>query len=139
MTMTIEYKKISQTIEDLAKIQEKQIDSFDCELLPDIKQQCVERNRAIGNLVKKINIFSKRISEQQTGENPEGHENGVIILINRISALLEQNRTLENKVRIYKDGIEQSLKRISTGKKTIKLYGSPASVLNRPRVINYSE
>jgi hypothetical protein len=135
MTMTIEYKKISQIIDDLDTVQEKHIDSFDCELLPDIETQCIERNLAIGDLVKKIAAFSNSISEHQTEDGQEG----VISLIKRISTLLKQNKTLENKVRIHKDGIEQSLKRLSTGKKIIKLYGSPPSVLNRPRVINYSE
>lgn len=116
-------------------IHEQHINAFDHELLPDLEAQSHERALAVERLENKITSFIKIVQGQQTPETDEG----MISFIDRISALLQQNRILESKVRCHKEGIERSMKTISVGKKVLHSYGSPSFGLNRPKIISYTE
>ena len=134
--MTIEYKLIQNLIEELDRIHQKHIDSFDRELLPDLEQHCKERNEAIERLVTEMNRFVHAIGSLPDAETSD---EGVISLMKGISTLLEQNRVLAEKVKSHKDDIERSMKRISSEKKVLHAYGSPSYLSNRPRVISYTQ
>ncbi|WP_300456285.1 hypothetical protein [Desulfobacula sp.] len=133
--MTMEYKHITRVIDNLDHLQARHIDSFDHDLLPDLETQCRERHLAIEQLETDIHILTGKAKLDQTEESNET----LVFLMTRISGLLKQNRVLEKKVRTHKDGIENSLKTLATGKKIIHSYGSPAMTANHPRVISHTE
>ena len=133
--MNGEYQKIISLADHLEMIQESHIQSFSRELLPDLETQSMERNLAVGRLEKRIRAFL---------QNPENHpplevDDIMIDLKTRVSTLLKQNRTLEKQVRSHRDEMENSMKRLASGRKVFFSYGSPKSSSNMPRVISVTE
>ncbi len=128
------FHHINATLIRLEKIQANHIESFNTEILPDLEHQMIERNEAFRILKKDVGKFLK-----DTGPGKEADtESMMYIFIERINTLITQNKALEKKVIAHRNGLRESMKRMSIGKKIIGSYGSPSSVSNRPRAINFT-
>ncbi len=129
--MENEFRQIRDTLNRLDTIQMSHIESFDTTLMPDLEHQLAERTQAFDKLKKQVNRFIAK-----TGNGNTTTESMTIGFIDRINTLIAQNKVLEKRVTEHRDGLQESLKKISRGKKAIGSYGSPSSVSNRPRAIN---
>ena len=125
------FQGIKETFDKLERIQFVHIDSFDRELMPDLERQTLERKKELDLLKETVDQWTSRDTDMN-----DDTEAAAYYFIERIQTLLKQNETLEKKVRMYKDHLQQSLKNLSRGKQVIGAYGSPSSVSNRPRAIN---
>lgn len=125
------FQDIKETFDKLEKIQFGHIDSFDRELMPDLERQTLERK-------KELDQLKENVDQWTSGDNgmDDDTEATAYYFIERLQTLLNQNETLEKKVRMHKDHLQQILKNLSRGKQVIGAYGSPSSVSNRPRAIN---
>ncbi len=124
------FQEINETLNRLDEIQTSHIESFDTEIIPDLESQLIERNEEFNKLKKSVNGFIIDPDFDNTTESI------MAVFIERIGTLISQNKVLEAKVRAHRDGLKESMKRLSRGKQVINFYGSPSSVSNRPRAIN---
>lgn len=125
------FQDINEIFDKLERIQFGHIDSFDRELMPNLECQTLERKKELDLLKESVNQWVGRGTDMD-----DDTEAAAYYFIERIQTLLKQNETLEKKVRMHKDHLQQSLKTLSRGKQVIGAYGSPSSVSNRPRAIN---
>ena len=130
--MEKEFKKIEAILNRLHDLQKDHIESFNAKALPDLEQQSQERNIEVENLMKSVNNFVK-IAESKNNAQAESM---VVNLNNRITTLLEQNKALETKVHLFRDGIKNEMKQVARGRKVIQSYQSSAAVSNNPNVIS---
>ena len=129
--MKKEFQKIRDTLSRLDKIQTSHIESFDTDLMPDLERQLIERKEEFSKLKRSVSRF---ITNAEL--NSDTDTESIIVFIERINTLLGQNKVLEAKVKAHREGLRESMKKISRGKQVIGSYGSPFSVSNRPRAIN---
>ena len=130
--MEKEFKNIKEILNRLQGLQENHLESFDKKALPDLEKQSVERNIEVEKLMKSVSDFVK-ITENKNSENTESM---IHILNDRITTLLEQNKALETKVHLFRDGIKNEMKQVATGRKVIQSYQSSTAVSNNPNVIS---
>lgn len=130
--MEKEFRQIRDTLDSLDKIQMDHIESFDTDLMPNLECQLVERKKEFNKLEKNIRQF---ISNAGLDSNPDT-ESMILFFIERINKLLDQNKTLEKRVKAHRDTLQETMKKTSRGKQVIGSYGSPSSVSNRPRAIS---
>ncbi len=130
--MLNEFQHINNTLKKLDKMQASHIKSFDTELMPDLELQLIERNEGFNKLKQSV----KKFIDDAGLDNNADKESMAAVFIGHISTLISQNKVLEAKVRVHRDGLKASMKKILRGKQVIDSYGSPSSVLNRPRAIN---
>ena len=131
--MENQFRQIRDTLNQLDTIQMSHIKSFDTTLMPDLEHQLAERTEVFGKLKKQVNRF---IAKTGNDDNTTDTESMIIGFTERINTLIAQNKVLEKRVKEHRNGLQESLKKISRGKKAIGSYGSPSSVSNRPRAIN---
>jgi len=132
LSMEKEFKNIEKILSRLQGLQENHLESFDKKDLPDLEKQSVERNIEVEKLMKSVSDFVK-ITENKNSENTESM---IHILNDRITTLLEQNKALETKVHLFRDGIKNEMKQVATGRKVIQSYQSSTAVSNNPNVIS---
>ena len=130
--MEKEFKKIEAILNRLHDLQKDHIESFNAKALPDLEQQSQERQIEVEVLMKSVAGFVKTAENKSNAEA----ESMVVNLNKRITALLEQNKALETKVNLFKDGIKNEMKQVAKGRKVIQSYQSSAAVLNNPNVIS---
>ncbi|MDA8134460.1 MAG: hypothetical protein M0T82_07540 [Desulfobacteraceae bacterium] len=125
------FQDITETFDRLERILFGHIDSFDRNLMPDLDRQLLERKKELDLLKENVGHWVGRDTDMN-----DDNKAATNYFTERIQTLLKQNKTLEKKVRMHKDHLQQSLKNLSRGKQVIGAYGSPSSVSNRPRAIN---
>ncbi|MFO7752543.1 MAG: hypothetical protein R6V41_05435 [Desulfobacteraceae bacterium] len=134
--MEQQYQKVNKAMNSLFEIQDRHMASFSGDTLPDLENQSAERKEAMNHLQDQVNAFISAV-EKDTGSEAQSM---MQFFNQRITTLLEQNRTIENRVKAVKDSIGKSMKQLSKGRKGLQSYRPPSlSVQNRPRVINFSE
>jgi hypothetical protein len=139
----MEYKQITQAIDDMDQLHQDHIEAFDHTLLPDLESQSRQRDQALRGLTQKItaliNSVTNRSLQGSKRRDKEETDACLAVFHARISNLLHQNRVLAQKVRQHRDGIEKSMKRNVAGKSILRSYGSVDLKLNRPRVMSFTE
>ena len=135
--MQKDFNKIELIIDRLQRLQLDHIESFNKKGdTPDIEQQSFDREKEFNNLKNRINNFNNRAQVETDAQVKAQIESMLVTIKNKIATLIEQNTTLETKVKEYRDKIKDSMKKISTGKKVIGSYGSSAKITNNPKVIS---
>jgi predicted nucleic acid-binding Zn-ribbon protein len=132
--MEKEFKKVEETLNRLQALHKDHIESFDQEVLPDLSQQSEIREIEVGMLVKNVKKLIV-LAENQTGEGVNT-KSMILRLNDRVTTLLEQNKTLETKVSSFRDQLKNSMNQVSKGKKAISSYRSSTAVSNNPKVIS---
>lgn len=130
--MEIEFNKIKIALNELNELQSAHIESFDKSVPPDIERQSAEREKGFSNLKHRIDLFVRMTGTESNAET----ESMLQFFNNSITVLLEQNKTLEMKVRAYKESIRSNIQNLSKGKHAIGRYGSASVLTKNPRVIN---
>lgn len=130
--MKKEFQQIRDTLDRLDKIHIRHIESFDADLMPDLQRQLIERKNEFDKLKTAVN----KIITASGFENEAETESMISFFIERINTLLGQNKMLKKKVKVHRDGFQESMKNMSRGKQAIGAYRSPSSVSNKPRAIN---
>lgn len=133
--MAILYQNINRVLDRLDTLHDEHIRSFDESLMPDLETQSLEREEAIASLGATINtLLENTVSpvSDEAGEN-------LAAIREKVRRILRLNRILSGRVKEHKQGIENSIRKISTGRKVLRSYGSPSMVLNRPKVISVTE
>ena len=135
--MEEEYHNVNRAMDRLFEIQDRHMASFSDDETPpdDLEHQSTERKEAVNRLQKEVDTFTVKAQENGGSEAREMMQ----FFNNRISTLLEQNRTIESRVQAVKDRIGNSMKQVKKGKRGIQSYNASPSVRNRPRAINFSE
>ncbi|MBU1196508.1 MAG: hypothetical protein KKE62_11620 [Proteobacteria bacterium] len=123
---------ITGILDTINQMQTAHIQSFETELMPDLASQLTQRKIQFDELKISFDLFISSILPHHT----DNKEFIVAEFLERINVLLEQNKTLEKKIKNYKYGLQESIKEISRGRKAIGFYGSPSSSINKPRAIN---
>ncbi len=139
--MQKEFNNIKMIIDRLQELQLSHISSFNKKgQLPDIEKQSFDREKAFNNLRKKITVFNTMAQVEhaaQTQPQIESQTESMLILIkDKITTLIEQNTTLETKIKEYRNNIKTSMKKISNGRQVIASYRSSTKITNNPKVIN---
>jgi len=130
--MQDKFEKIKHTLKHLYQLQKRHLETFTGENLLDVENQSDERAREFDGLMNRVNDFIKAAKEEKT----EDTESMLIFLNDSITALLEQNRAIETKVRGLKDSMEKDMKKLSRGKKAIGSYRSNTASSADPLVIS---
>jgi len=130
--MEKEFKNIEDILNRLQGLQKNHLESFDKKVLPDLEKQSVERNIEVEKLMKNVSCFIKTAENK----NSENAESMIHTLNDRITTLLEQNKALETKVHLFRDGIKNEMKQVAKGRKVIQSYQSSTAVSNNPNVIS---
>lgn len=130
--MEKQIKKIEDSLKRLYDLHEDHMVSFDKEALPDLEKQSYDREIEVGMLIKSI---GKLLELSETRENRD-RDSILYSLNDRITLLLEQNKSLTTKVAAYRDTLKKGMKQISKGKKAIHSYRSSQAVSNNPKVIS---
>lgn len=133
--MEEEYHNVNKAIDQLFEIQDRHMASFTGDTLPDLEYQSQERKEAMARLQREVDAFAFQ-AEADGGSEAQSM---MQFFNNRISTLLDQNRSIESRVQAVKDHIGDGMKQIKKGKRGIQSYNVSSSVRNRPRVINFSE
>ncbi len=133
--MEKEFIQIKKTLKRLDDLHSSHLESFNNDSMPDLEKQSAERDTEVNNLKNSISHFI-------TMAEIEPHTDAksmMLFLNNRITTLLDQNNALEVKVTTYREKIRNSMKQISKGKQAIGSYGSPAGLVNKPKVISLTK
>jgi hypothetical protein len=130
--MEQEFKEIEKALNELQELQSCQIASFNATTMPDIEQQSADREKRFSLFKTQINQFI-HIAETREDEKAKSM---LHFCNNRIAKLLEQNKTLEIKVRTLRDDIKENMKHMSKNRRGIKKYGSSRGRSSNPKVIH---
>nr|NJM03598.1 hypothetical protein [Desulfobacula sp.] len=130
--MKRDFHSIKEAFRRLEKIHSRHLGSFDVEAMPDLGRQNLERKKEFDQFKEDMRQW---LTINAPGMDTET-QSMVQYMIDRIHRLLEQNKIMEKRVRRYKEDLQKKMKALSKGKQAISAYGSPPSILNRPRAIN---
>jgi hypothetical protein len=123
-------KILKDALEKLETIHQDQIDSFGNSLLPDLEAQIEERQNAFSEIKTIISDMALTLDQV---EDPKEIEE----LLTGIKFLIKQNSVLKSKAQTHKNDLKERMKQANKGKQAISAYGSPDSVRNRSKVINF--
>ncbi len=132
--MEQEFKQIQNILDELYEIQANHLESFNKTVLPDIEQQSADREKKFRHFKKRMVDFIHRTDARKDDKT----ESMLSFCSARITSLIDQNKSLETKVRNYRDRIRTEIGHLSKGKQVISKYGSPKGMSKNPRVISIS-
>lgn len=131
--MEMAFKQIKTALDRLDELQQSHIDVFSTQILPDLEEQIAQRKTGFSDLEKRLALFLMESETMKTEENiPLLQE-----VKNRIVLLMNQNKTLKSQVETHKIQLENSIKKITKGKRIMTAYGSSESQRNQSKVINF--
>jgi hypothetical protein len=126
------YQQVKKLLHCMEEMQAHHIHTFDTQVMPDLENQMMQRKHLFDQLGNAVNRFLR----QPELENDMDTDGMTRYFNDQMDRLLHQNNILAQKVNTHKNQLQESLKNISRGKHAIRSYGSPSSMINRPRAIN---
>ncbi|MDA3788850.1 MAG: hypothetical protein PF503_10205 [Desulfobacula sp.] len=130
--MGIAFNQVKEALVKLDELQASHITAFETQILPDLDKQIAQRKEGFSDLKKYLEAFLQEpeimdmVKKEQLIQNIKDH----------ILLLMYQNTTLALKVETHKCGLENSMKKITRGRRVIQAYGSPPSKRHQSKVIN---
>jgi|GEM_PF-2308181 len=123
--MTNETFAVKQAIKNLSDLTEAHINAFDSQLLPDLDNQTISRNKAFSKMKENVDKLMREMTEAEGEDTIREIQEEIVPAVKQLMA---QNTRLESKIREHKTQLEASMKRVNFGKKAIHGYGATASM-----------
>ncbi|RLB86863.1 MAG: hypothetical protein DRH26_16670 [Deltaproteobacteria bacterium] len=129
--MEIKFEKLHQSIEEYKAIQDKQISSFETELMPDLESLGFERASAFAELKNNLDHFLNSMHDETDSDLAVAYQ----IELNKIMA---QDEILTQKISQYKEKLKKHMHSTNQSKTAFNGYANSVKAMNQ-RTISFTE
>ncbi|MFH1155858.1 MAG: hypothetical protein V1793_18770 [Pseudomonadota bacterium] len=134
--MSFNFKTLTDNLDGMYRLQERQIHEFNDNLVPDIARQSEERNQAFADLKEQLTAFLITAGGEEKDAAPDSGARNLELCRKMVEDLIRQNQEMKSLIMGYKQEIQQAMTKINQGKRVLHSYQKGVGPSPAPKVMS---